>query len=51
MYVCTGVTGDALPADVAAFRSHGLDEVLTKPINRRQLLGALVQYGATLDEF
>lgn len=29
-----GVTGNALPADIALFKSSGVDQVLLKPLNK-----------------
>lgn len=39
--VIIGVTGDALPEEVAAFMACGADDVLVKPVNIRQLESSL----------
>ena len=38
-----GVTGNALPADIDTFLSHGADRVLTKPLRLETLLRAILE--------
>mmetsp|Transcript_10424 Transcript_10424/g.15702 ORF Transcript_10424/g.15702 Transcript_10424/m.15702 type:complete len:718 (-) Transcript_10424:314-2467(-) len=42
--VILGITGNALPADIAQFLQHGANEVLTKPLTRAKLLTQLRLY-------
>lgn len=42
--VIIGVTGNALPEDLARFVASGANEVLTKPLNRAKLGAALAAY-------
>jgi len=42
--VIIGVTGNALPEDIAKFVASGANEVLTKPLNRSKLSTALATY-------
>ena len=42
MYV--GVTGNALPEDIARFVAHGADEVVLKPLTKSKLLDAIARY-------
>jgi len=44
VYVYVGVTGNALPEDIAHFVAHGADEVVLKPLTRSKLLDALSRY-------
>jgi CheY-like chemotaxis protein len=44
--VIFGLTGDALPVDVSAFRDAGATDVLIKPVTRMVLLTALRDCGA-----
>lgn len=37
-----GVTGNALPDEIADFMAHGADEVLTKPITKAALISAIL---------
>ena len=39
-----GVTGNALPADIALFTSSGADQVLLKPLNKAQFLAASISF-------
>ena len=39
--VVIGVTGNALPEDLAYFKNHGADEVITKPLTNAKLIGAI----------
>ena len=36
-----GITGNALPEDIAFFKAHGADAVITKPLTNAKLLDAL----------
>jgi len=36
-----GITGNALPQDIATFLESGVDEVLLKPLSRKKLLDSL----------
>ena len=49
-YDAAGVTGNALPEDIALFISKGASEVLTKPLTKSKLLGALSRH-MHLEEF
>lgn len=40
----TGVTGNALPADIDTFVARGADEVITKPLTKAKLIEALSRY-------
>ena len=42
--VVVGITGNALPADLAIFRTAGADEVLIKPLTRKKLLDPIQSY-------
>ena len=47
--VCTGcsssgVTGNALPADVALFKASGVDQVLLKPLNKAAFVSELLAF-------
>ncbi len=46
MYVClyVGVTGNALPEDIAHFVAQGADEVVLKPLTKSKLLDAITRY-------
>eukprot|EP01036_Dinobryon_divergens_P025576 gene25576-34137_t len=39
-----GVTGNALPADIALFLAHGTDQVLLKPLNKAQFVATLLSF-------
>eukprot|EP01036_Dinobryon_divergens_P022066 gene22066-30300_t len=39
-----GVTGNALPDDIAKYISCGVNEVITKPLTREKLIGTLARY-------
>jgi hypothetical protein len=39
-----GVTGNALPADLALFLAHGTDQVLLKPLNKAQFVATLLSF-------
>eukprot|EP01036_Dinobryon_divergens_P022753 gene22753-31042_t len=39
-----GVTGNALPDDIARFIANGASEVITKPLTKSKLLGAISRY-------
>jgi hypothetical protein len=41
-YLTIGVTGNALPADMALFRASGVDQILLKPLNRAQFVSELL---------
>ena len=41
--VVIGITGNALPEDLAAFRDHGATVVLTKPLTNAKLMDAIYQ--------
>ena len=41
-----GVTGNALPEDIQRFKDGGADRVLTKPLTKAKLMGALQEYSA-----
>ena len=36
-----GITGNALPEDIAYFKAHGADSVITKPLTNAKLLEAI----------
>ena len=36
-----GVTGNAMPEDIETFISHGVDEVIIKPLTKAKLLNVL----------
>jgi len=36
-----GITGNALPEDIAFFKAHGADSVITKPLTNAKLLDTL----------
>ena len=36
-----GITGNALPEDIAFFKSHGANSVVTKPLTNAKLLDAI----------
>lgn len=40
-YLYTGVTGNALPEDIAKFIACGANKVLTKPLTKAKLFDAL----------
>lgn len=40
----TGVTGNALPADIALFLASGADQVLLKPLKKAQFMTALLSF-------
>ena len=40
----SGVTGNALPDDISKFLEAGVNEVVTKPLTKAKLLGALARY-------
>lgn len=40
----SGVTGNALPEDIAKFMACGANEVLTKPLTREKLMKSLSTY-------
>lgn len=45
IYICiVGVTGNALPDDIARFIANGASEVITKPLTKSKLLGAISRY-------
>ena len=46
LYVCmyVGVTGNALPEDIAHFVAQGADEVVLKPLTKSKLLDAITRY-------
>ena len=39
-----GITGNALPKDIASFLAGGANEVLTKPLTKAKLVNALQSY-------
>jgi hypothetical protein len=43
-YLTIGVTGNALPADMALFRASGVDQILLKPLNRAQFVSELLLF-------
>ena len=43
-YYLIGITGNALPDDVADFIASGANEVLIKPITKGKLINQLLQY-------
>jgi len=47
--LCEGITGNALPHDIANFLRSGADEVLIKPINKTGLKNVLIQMLALKD--
>ena len=44
LIVQLGVTGNALPDDIARFIAHGANEVLTEPLTKFKLLDAIAGY-------
>jgi len=40
----SGITGNVHPQEIAAFLSHGANEVLTKPLTKSKLLDAIAAY-------
>ena len=42
MYV--GVTGNALPDDIALFVASGVNEVVTKPLTKAKLMDAVIRH-------
>ncbi len=42
MYV--GVTGNALPDDIALFIASGANEVVTKPLTKAKLMDAVIRH-------
>ena len=44
VHVYAGVTGNALPADIALFLASGADQVLLKPLNKAQFVAALLSF-------
>ena len=42
--VVLGVTGNALPEDIAKFISKGANSVLTKPLTKTKLMETLTEY-------
>lgn len=44
-YMCiVGVTGNALPDDIARYIANGANEVITKPLTKSKLLAAISRY-------
>jgi hypothetical protein len=39
-----GVTGNALPADVALFKASGADQVLLKPLNKATFVSEILSF-------
>lgn len=39
--IVIGITGNALPEDLAYFKDHGADMVITKPLNNAKLMDAI----------
>ena len=43
-YEMVGITGNALPADVAKFVESGVNEVIIKPLSKNKLVDCLLRY-------